>query len=32
MFFGDVDVKDAGEVLANWEAIKQAEKQKELPY
>lgn len=24
--FGDVDVKDAGEVLANWEAIKQAEK------
>lgn len=24
--FGDIDVKDAGEVLANWEAIKQAEK------
>lgn len=24
--FGDVNVKDAGEVLINWEAIKQAEK------
>lgn len=24
--FGDIDVKDAGEVLASWEAIKQAEK------
>ena len=30
--FGDIDVKDAGEVLANWEAIKQAEKSRKNFY